>query len=98
VSPRAKPSAPLNPAIGQVSRPRKPRIDRVRILIFWSSALAAAAVLAGVAYWGCRHLQPRPLFAQTGVNAENSEPSEAVSSAAAQPATGLSEKNLVAVG
>ena len=52
-------------AIGDVARARKPMIARVRTLIFWGSVLAAAAVLAGVAYWSYRLLQPRPLFAQT---------------------------------
>jgi hypothetical protein len=81
--------APRNFAIGQGSGARKPRIDLVRVLIFWSSALAAAALLAGVAYWGCQILQPRPLFAETSFNVEDNEPSDAVSLAAVPPATGV---------
>ena len=60
MSPRAAHSAPM-----LTTR----RIDWVRMLFFWSSAVVAAAMLAGAAYWTYRHLQPEPLFAPTSVNA-----------------------------
>jgi hypothetical protein len=80
--------APSNFATGQVSRARKPRIDRVRALVFWSSALAAAALLAGAAYWSYRHLQPEPLFTQPrslSLGRQSDDLAKAVSAKSSQP-------------